>query len=64
MIVKTNPEELIKKMEKVRTDLEDIVDDYLRNYADYGWDSVSEDLSCMAAQIYKDEILLKNAEIK
>ena len=64
MTVKENPKDLIDRLERVKSILESTIDAYLEDYADYGWDSFTEDLSNVSAQIYKDEIMLKNATIE
>ena len=63
MTVKRDPSDLYYSLEGIREELENIISSYLKTYADYGWDSITEDLVNVAAQLYKDEILLKNAEV-
>ena len=64
MTVKREPSDLYYDLETIRSKLNNIISNYLEDYADYGWDSFTEDLSNVSAQLYKDEIMLRNAEIK
>lgn len=64
MTVKEEPKRLISKLEQAQGFLETIISEYLETYADYGWDSFTEDLSNISAQLYKDEIMLKNASVE
>lgn len=64
MIVKKNMNEIIQKLEKISNDINDVVKDYIDNYADYGWDNFSETLANVSAQIFMQNIVAKNAEIK
>lgn len=63
MTVKQEPEKIISMLQLVQKSLESIISEYLEDYADYGWDSFTEDLSNVSAQLYKDEIMLKNATV-
>ena len=64
MTVKREPSDLYYDLETIRSKLNNIISNYLEDYADYGWDSFAEDISNVSAQLYKDEIMLRNAEIK
>ena len=64
MTVRREPKEIISKLGQAQGFLESIISDYLENYADYGWDSFTEDISNISAQLYKDGIMLKNAKVK
>ena len=64
MTVKEDPQRIISMLQKAQGFLESIISKYLEEYADYGWDSFTEDLSNISAQLYKDEIMLKNASVK
>lgn len=64
MIVKKDMNEIIQKLEKISNDINDVVKDYIDNYADYGWDNFSETLANVSAQIFMQNIVAKNAEIK
>ena len=63
MTVRRESKEIISKLEQAQGFLESIISDYLENYADYGWDSFTEDISNISAQLYKDGIMLKNAKV-
>lgn len=63
MIVKEDPKELITEMVDIRQKLEHVIEKYLEEYADYGWDSFSETMATAAAQIFMQEMILKNAEM-
>lgn len=64
MTVKKEPKRIISLLEQTQGFIESIISEYLSDYADYGWDSFTEDLSNISAQLYKDEIMLKNASVK
>jgi len=64
MIVNKDPKRIISLLEQTQGYIESIISEYLRDYADYGWDSLTEDLSNISAQLYKDEIILRNASVK
>ena len=64
MTVKEEPKRIISLLKQTQEVLESIITEYLEDYADYGWDSFTEDISNVSAQLYKDEIMLRNAEIK
>ena len=62
MTVKQDPKHLAIKLKDIQGMLEKIITEYIDSYADYGWDSFTEDIANVSAQIYKDEIMLKNAK--
>ena len=63
MRVKKHPSDIYYSLESIRKTLDSIISNYLEDYADYGWDSFTEDISNISAQLYKDEIMLRNAEV-
>ena len=64
MTVKQDAQRIISLLQQAEGFLDTIITEYLENYADYGWDSFAEDLANVSAQLYKDEIMLRNAEVK
>lgn len=64
MRVKKHPSDIYYSLEEIRKKLDYIVSEYLEDYAEYGWDSFTEDISNISAQLYKDETMLRNAEVQ
>lgn len=64
MFIKKDPQELYEKLTEVEFLLEDIIQGYLKDYADYGWDSFTETIACTAGTIHKEKIELFNAQIR
>ena len=64
MIVKKDMSDITDKLDRLTTDIECIISDYLDEYADYGWDNFTETLSNVAAQIYMLKIMSENATVK
>lgn len=64
MTIKKEAADLLCDMQEVRQKLEHIVEVYLEEYADYGWDSFSETIANVTAQVFMEEMILKNAEVK
>lgn len=63
MIVKKETKDLISNLEQVQTILNITISEYLKSYAGYGWDSFTEDLTNVSAQLHKEKIMLANAEM-
>lgn len=59
MTVKEDPKTIISMLEQAQGFLESLISKYLEDYSDYGWDSFTEDISNVSAQLHKDEIMLK-----
>ena len=52
MFVKKEMSEISKALESAQKTINEIITDYMTDYADYGWDNFSETLANMSAQIY------------
>lgn len=64
MEVKLETTEIDGRLKKVQMELEEIIKDYQDNYTTYGWDNFSETLANVAAQIYMQRIVCRNATVK
>ena len=64
MFVKKDPQEIYEKLTEVEFLLEDIIQGYLKDYADYGWDSFAETMACTAGTIHKEKLELFNAQVR
>lgn len=64
MFIKKDPQELCERLTEVEFLIEDIIQGYLKDYADYGWDSFTEALACIAGTIRKEKIELFNAQVR
>lgn len=64
MIVKKDMSDIADKLDRLTTDIECIISDYIDEYADYGWDNFTETLSNVAEQIYMLKIVSENATVK
>lgn len=64
MIVREKMTDIPGKLERICGELEQIIEDYTENYADYGWDNFTETLANVSAQIYMMAIMARNAQIK
>lgn len=65
MIVKKPTDDLVVRLAKIHDEgIETILQDYLNEYADYGWDSVCTELANVNAQIDLIMTELKMAKTK
>ena len=64
MIVKNEMSGIDSTLGEIQESIEDVVKDYIDNYADYGWDNFSETLANVSAQIYMLRIQCRNAIVK
>lgn len=64
MTVRKEMSEIVESLEANAKQLENIIQDYMENYADYGWDSFTETMANVAAQIYMQAIICRNAIVK
>ena len=64
MIVKKEPYELERELQSITECLETIITEYLNEYADYGWDSFTETLANVSAQLYMMKVMIANADLK
>ena len=64
MVVQKDPVGLMEKLENIKLLLGDVIEDYIEHYADYGWDAFTEELSVVAGQIHKENLVLVNAHIR
>ena len=63
MTVKQDPSDLNARLNIITLKLEEIIADYLEEYAEYGWDNIAEDLTNVSAMIYAKRIMLQNAKV-
>ena len=61
MTVKEKPEKLISTLVAMHADIEEAINIYLEEYAEYGWDSVCEELKVIAAGMDALGIMLRCA---
>ena len=64
MTVKKEPKKLVEQLQSVTGYIESTITLYLDEYADYGWDSFTETLANVSAQLYMMKIMLENANMK
>ena len=64
MIVKKEPYELEGELRNITERLEAMITEYLDEYADYGWDSFTETLANVSAQLYMMKVMIANADVK
>lgn len=64
MLVKKDPQELCERLMELELAIDWIIEDYMKEYADYGWDSFAETMANVAGIIHKEKIELCNAELK
>ena len=64
MTVKKEPWELEKQLEGTMEQIELMITLYLDEYADYGWDSFTETLTNVSAQLYMMKVMIANADVK
>lgn len=57
MFIKKKPDDLIKEVTHMRNYLDVVMDKYLKEYADYGQDDLSNDL--MSASLLMESVRLK-----
>lgn len=63
MKVRSEQEGIEKALENVCLRIEEINENYQKYYAEYGWDSFSETLANVAAQLYMMRQMIHNAEV-
>lgn len=64
MTIKKDPFVIDAKLLRASKEIEEVIADYLQDYADYGWDSFTETLANLTAQIYMQRVILDNAVVK
>lgn len=64
MTVNKEMSDIDARLKKVSEELESIINDYEDNYADYHWDSFTETLANVSAQIYMQRIMCRNAMVR
>lgn len=50
-MIKKPADELVARLNGVHAEVENIIQDYLNEYADYGWDSTAEELRSICAGV-------------
>lgn len=54
---------LVMKLFDIKGEVENVIQDYMNEYADYGWDSTAEELRGICAGLEAVTVLLKYARI-
>lgn len=63
MKIKGDAKPIEDRLETICECIEGVVEDYERHYAEYGWDSFSETLANVSAQLYMMRMMIHNAEV-
>jgi len=63
-IKKPVPKDMIEKLNDACVKIESVIAQYENELADCGWDSFTDTLANVSAQVYMMQIMLKNAQVK
>ena len=63
-IKKPLPKGMIEKFNDACVKIESVIAQYENELADCGWDSFTDTLANVSAQVYMMQIMLKNAQVK
>ena len=63
-IKKPVPKGMIEKLNDACVKIESVIAQYENELADCGWDSFTDTLANVSAQVYMMQIMLKNAQVK
>lgn len=63
-MIKKNPQSIVNKIENVKSEIEEILSDYLENYADYGMDDISNDMICLIANLEVVRCKIEHSDVR
>ena len=63
MKIKRESKNIETRLENICVSIEDIVEIYSKNFAEYGWDNFTETLANVSAQLYMMRVMIHNAEV-
>lgn len=63
MKIKRESKNIETRLENICVSIEDIVEIYSKNFAEYGWDNFTETLANVLAQLYMMRVMIHNAEV-
>lgn len=63
-MIKKNPQSIVNNIENVKSEIEEILSDYLENYADYGMDDIANDMICLIANLEVVRCKIEHSEVR
>lgn len=63
-MIKKNPQSIVNNIENVKSEIEEILSDYLENYADYGMDDIANDIICLIANLEVVRCKIEHSEVR
>ena len=63
-MIKKNPQSIVNEIENVKSEIEEILSDYLENYADYGMDDIANDMICLIANLEVIRCKITHSEVR
>lgn len=63
-MIKKNPQSIVNNIENVKSEIEEILSDYLENYADYGMDDIANDIICLIANLEAVRCKIEHSEVR
>lgn len=63
-MIKKNPQSIVNKIENAKSEIEEILSDYLENYADYGMDDIANDMICLIANLEAVGCKIAHSEVR
>lgn len=63
MKIKRESKNIETRLENICVSIENIVEIYSQNFAEYGWDNFTETLANVSAQLYMMRVMIHNAEV-
>ena len=64
MMIKKDAQDLVERLDDIHARLEDIIQDYMNEYATYGWDATCTDIVNIAASVDCVTLQLKYAKVE
>ena len=63
-MIKKDAQDLVERLDDIHARLEDIIQDYMNEYAPYGWDATCTDIVNIAAHVDCVTLQLKYAKVE
>jgi hypothetical protein len=63
-MIKKNPQSIVNRIENVKSEIEEILSDYLENYADYGMDDIANDMICLIANLEVIRCKIEHSDVR
>ena len=63
-MIKKDAQDLVERLDDIHARLEDIIQDYMNEYAPYGWDATCTDIVNIAAYVDCVTLQLKYAKVE